>query len=250
MIWLVAWHKPWLQPTFSYLSAPVTLDLLGTGWSFLLIHAAAIVVFSSDNIIVSHFLGAAEVTPYSITWRVVGFGAVLQGLAFPALWPAYAEAHARGDAAWVRKTFATIMRVTLSLNIAWAALLIACGRFVIRLWAGQPAVPPFSLLLAMAIWSLLAGFTTAQSCLLGALNHTRIQAAASTLAAAVNVVLSIALVTRLGSLGVILGTIISYVVVLMVPQTIVVIRVLRDLSAVNAAQAVARPEDFGIQPMA
>ena len=229
MIWLVVRHKPWLLPRFTYLSAPVTLALLGSGWSFLLIHASAIVVFSSDNIIVSHFLGAAEVTPYSITWRVVGIGAVLQGLVFPALWPAYAEAHARGDVTWVRQTFARVIRVTISLNVVWAVLLVACGRMVIGFWAGPAAVPPFTLLSVMAFWSVIAGFTTAQSCLLGALNRTRVQAVASTLAAVVNIALSIVLVTRLGSLGVILGTILSYIVVLMVPQTIVVLRVLRNL---------------------
>jgi len=230
MTWLVVRHKPWLRPKVTYLSRPTTLELLGSGWSFLLINAAAIVVFSSDNIIVSHFLGAAEVTPYSITWRVVGIGAVLQTLVFPALWPAYAEAQARQDAAWIRRTFAMAMRVTVALSLGWALLLIGFGRIAIRIWAGAAAVPPLSLLLAMAIWSVIAGFTTAQSCLLGALNRTRVQAVASALAAVVNIALSILLVTRLGSLGVILGTIISYIVVLMVPQTIVVIRVLRDLS--------------------
>ena len=55
------------------------------------------VVFSSDNLVVSHYLGAAEVTPYSVTWRLVGLAALLQSLIFPALWPAYAEAYARRD---------------------------------------------------------------------------------------------------------------------------------------------------------
>lgn len=231
MLWLVRWHKPWLRPNLSLLSRPVMLQLLGSGWSFLLIQAAAIVVFSSDNIIVSHFLGAAEVTPYSVTWRVVGIGAVLQGLVFPALWPAYAEAQARGEIAWVRQTFAMAIRITLTLNVTWAVLLVVCGRILIRFWAGAAAVPPFSLLLAMAVWSVIAGVTSTQSCLLGAMNRTRVQAVASTLAAAVNIVLSIVLVTRLGSLGVILGTIVSYVVVLIVPQTIVVARLLRDLES-------------------
>ncbi len=247
LLWLVLWHKPWLRPRMELLDRDTTVGLLSTGWSFLLIHAAAIVVFSTDNIIVSHYLGAAEVTPYSITWRVVGLGAVLQALVFSALWPAYAEAQARGDVAWIRRTFAMVMRVTIALNIAWAALLVIFGRVAIRLWAGPAGVPPPSLLLAMAVWSVIAGFATAESCLLGALNRTRVQAIASSIAAIVNVALSIFLVVRMGSLGVILGTIISYIVVLLVPQTMVVLQALRNLTPKEAGPAPATATE--IQPI-
>ncbi len=228
-LWLVLWHKPWIRPRLAFVGLHETLDLLRTGWSFLMIHAAALVVFSSDNIIVSHYLGAAEVTPYSVTWRVVGLGSALQVLVFPALWPAYAEAHARGEAMWIRRTYSVAMRTTIALNVAWAVFLVAFGRFGIRLWAGQAAVPPQSLLLAMAFWSVIAGFMTAQSCFLGALNRTRVQAVASALAAALNVALSIVLVVRIGSLGVILGTIISYLVVLVVPQSVAVRKAMANL---------------------
>ena len=218
------------------------IDLLSTGWSFLLIQAAAIVVFSTDNLIVSHYLGAAEVTPYSVTWRVVGLGAVLQTLVFPALWPAYAEAQARGDVAWIRRTFAIAIRTTIALNVAWAVFLVAFGRFGIRLWAGPAAVPPRSLLLAMAVWSVIAGFCTAQSCLLGALNRTRVQAVASSVR--LRLLTSRCrswLVVRIGSLGVILGTIISYIVVLVVPQSFEVVARIAQPGADHAI-SIAAPE--------
>jgi O-antigen/teichoic acid export membrane protein len=247
-LWLVLWHKPWLRPRLRLVRSKDVLDLLSTGWSFLLIQAAAIVVFSTDNLIVSHYLGAAEVTPYSVTWRVVNLGAVLQTLVFPALWPAYAEARARGDVAWIRRTFSIVIRGTIALNLAWALFLIAFGRIGIRLWAGEAAMPPRSLLVAMAGWSLIAGFCTAQSCLLAALNRTRVQAVASILGAVGNIVISIWLVVRLGSLGVILGTIISYIVVIVIPQSIEVARALRNLPPGDSGLIPNPAAD--IQPMA
>jgi O-antigen/teichoic acid export membrane protein len=251
MLWLILWHKPWLRPQLRFVSFQKVLELFSTGWSFLLIQAAAMVVFSTDNIIVSHFLGASAVTPYSVTWRVVSFGAVLQGLVFPALWPAYAEAEARGDVPWIRRTFGIVMRTTIALNVAWAIFLVAFGRFGIRLWAGPAAVPPRPLLLAMAFWSVIAGFMTAQSCLLGALNRTRLQAVASVLAAIMNIALSILLVTRIGSLGVILGTVISYLVVLVVPQTFAVISAIRSLErGRRLSSATAQGTPVEIRPIA
>ena len=197
-------------------------ELVNSGSSFFLIQVAAVVVFSSDNVIVSHYLGAAVVTPYSVTWRLVGLAAVLQSLIFPALWPAYAEAYAKRDYGWIRRTFSLTMKGTVMLNLCCVAGLVVFGRVLIRWWAGNAAVPTFSLLLAMGLWALISGFMSVESCLLAALNRTREQAFLSMIAAGLNIALSIALVRHIGAVGVIGGTILSYVFVLVIPQSMIV----------------------------
>ena len=222
------WFKPWLRPRRAHLAWSSAVDLLGSGSGFLLIQIAGAVVFSSDNMIVGHYLGAAQVTPYNVTWRLVGLTAVLQSLVFPALWPAYAEAYLRGDFSWMRRTFRLMMRGTLAINIASAATLVAFGKPVIRWWAGEAAVPSTMLLAAMALWAVISGCMTAESCLLAAVGRTRLQGVLSIIAAFVNLVLSVVLVQRIGALGVIAGTILSYLLVLVVPQSLMVRNVLRE----------------------
>jgi O-antigen/teichoic acid export membrane protein len=223
----VAWAKPWLLPRPSLLDHCAIKELLNSGSSFFLIQMAGVVVFSSDNLVVSHYLGAAEVTPYSVTWRLVGLAALLQSLIFPALWPAYAEAYARRDYGWIRRTFSFTMKATLALNLACVLVLALFGKTVIRVWAGPAAVPTSYLLLAMGVWAVINGFMSVESCLLAALNRTREQAVLSIIAAVVNIALSIALVRQIGSLGVIGGTILSYLFVLIVPQSMLVRDVFR-----------------------
>src|SRR5271167_3528449 len=218
----VIWAKPWLRPRIAFIDRGVVKELLDSGSSFFLIQVAGVIVFSSDNLVVSHYLGAAEVTPYSVTWRLVGLAALLQSLIFPALWPAYAEAYARRDYAWIRRTFSLTMKGTVALNLACAVVLVLFGRTLIRVWADPAAVPPNYLLLAMGVWGLISGFMSVESCLLAALNRTREQAVLSIIAAVVNIALSIVLVRHIGSVGVIGGTILSYLVVLVVPQSMIV----------------------------
>jgi O-antigen/teichoic acid export membrane protein len=220
-------YKPWLWPRVALLDGSLARELLASGSAFLMIQIAGAVVFSSDNLVVSHYLGAAQVTPYNVTWRLVMLTTVLQSLVFPALWPAYAEAYARHDYAWMRRAFRITMCGTLGLNVTCAVVLIAAGKTVIRWWAGAAAVPSSALLAAMAVWAVISGFMTAESCLLAAVNRTREQGVLSMLAAAVNLALSIVLVRRIGSVGVIAGTILSYLLVLVVPQSIIVRNVLR-----------------------
>ncbi len=222
LVLVVGWQKPWLRPRLALVDRSSIRELLDSGWSFFLIQVAAVVVFSSDNLIVSHYLGASEVTPYSVTWRVVGLAALLQSLIFPALWPAYAEAYAKRDYGWIRRTFLMTMKGTVALNVFCVAVLMLVGRSLIRIWAGSSAVPGMHLLLAMGVWAIVNGFMSVESCLLAALNRIREQAVLSILAAALNIALSLALVRHIGALGVIGGTILSYLIVLVVPQTLIV----------------------------
>ena len=220
-------RKTWLRPQITLLEWPTVRELLGSGSGFFLIQIAGVVVFNSDNLVVGHYLGAAQVTPYNVTWRLVGLTAVMQSLLFPALWPAYAEAYARGDRTWMQSAFRFTMRGTLALNSAFALFLIVAGRPIIRWWIGPAAVPSLALLVAMAFWAVLSGCMTVESCLLAAVNRTREQGVLSVIAAAVNLALSVVLVQRVGAVGVVSGTILSYLLVLVVPQTLMVRSALR-----------------------
>ena len=76
--------------------------------------------------------------------------------------------------------------------------------------------------------AVISGCMTAESCLLAAVGRTRLQGMLSVIAAAVNLALSIVLVQRIGAVGVIAGTVLSYVIVLVVPQSVMVKNVLRE----------------------
>ena len=106
-------------------------------------------------------------------------------------------------------------------------IFVAAGKPLIRWWAGEAATPSTALLAAMALWAIISGCMTVESCLLAAVDRTREQGVLSIVAAIVNLALSIVLVQRIGAVGVITGTILSYLLVLVVPQSLIVRDVLR-----------------------
>jgi O-antigen/teichoic acid export membrane protein len=99
LLWVCLHHKPWLIPWPSNMSRTLSRRLMQSGGDFFVIQIAGLVVFNSDNLVIAHYLGPAQVTPYTVTWRLVSYAAALQTIILPALWPAYAEAFVRGDLA-------------------------------------------------------------------------------------------------------------------------------------------------------
>lgn len=235
-VWLFGHSKPWLLPLPNRVTWPAIRDLSSLGGMFFVIQIAGIVLFQTDNLIIAHYLGAAAVTPYSVTWRLFTYTALFQILAGPAYWPAYAEALARGDLVWVRSRFRANFRITIVSTLLLALPLVLFGRWFIEKWAGSAAVPTASLLVCMGIWSVIYSAMNSQSCLLASSGRVKIQMIYSVLASAVNLVVSVVLVQRIGLVGVILGTIVAFLTCVVVPQSV---EVKRSISAILSTREAA-----------
>lgn len=226
-LWLSIWHKPWIRAYPAKFERDKARTLFGQGFLFFLLQLTGIVVFNSDNLVITHYLGAAEVTPYSIAWRLTSYASLIQAMLIPSFWPAFTEAYHKRDMPWVRNTYRAMTQKTL-MAVAGAALFLGLfGRWIIRVWAGHTVVPSSLLLWTLAGWAVLVATTTNQALLLTATGRLRLEATVAVLAAVANLGLSIYLVQRIGAEGVILSTILSFAIFMVVPQELEVRRVLR-----------------------
>lgn len=225
--WLCIWHKPWLRPHFMAVKKEVARELFGEGVLFFVLQLSGLVVFNSDNLVITHYLGASDVTPYSVAWRLTGYASMMQSLLIPALWPAFAEAYHQRDITWIRKNYRRVMNSTI-LAVGVTAIGIGLfGRPIIRIWAGAVAVPDATLLWSMCFWAVLVSVTINQALLMAATQRIQLQAVTATLAAIANLICSVLLVQRIGAIGVLIATIGSYLVFILAPQEWEVRRILR-----------------------
>lgn len=227
MAWMCLVAKPWMKPWPRRVRPRYIRAIFSSGMQFFAVQIAGVVVFSSDNLIIAHYMTPAQVTPYAVTWRLVGYIAAIQTMIFPALWPAYSEAWERRDFDWIRRAYGRLRQATIVMLAGGCVVVLAAGREIIRIWAGPAAVPPARLIWLMCVWIVIYAFATNQSCLMGATSRVGKQAISSLLAAAANLALSIYWVGRMGSTGVLLATVVSYVVFIIFVQTYEVREILR-----------------------
>lgn len=227
LLWTCLFRKPWMKPWPTLVNSRFIGRIFQSGVQFFAIQMAGLIVFSSDNLIISHYLNPAQVTPYAVTWRFVSYIAAVQTLIFPALWPAFSEAYASGHLEWIRSTYGRVRRITIAVLTVGCGITVVAGREIIRIWAGSAAVPSQLIIWLMCVWIGIYAFSTNQSCLMGATSRVGKQAIAGLIAAAVNLILSILWVRTKGSTGVLLATIVSYVVFILFLQTYEVRKILR-----------------------
>lgn len=216
-IWLFGYAKPWLRPSIRGVDSTMGRNLLGTGWKFLAVSVFWVINSQTDNLIISHFLGPGAVTPYSVAFKLFSYTVVFQSFAVFALWPAYAEARARNDIPWIRGAFKANVIFSFVSSLPFTIVCILFGQRIIQVWAGDAAVPPFSLLVWMAIWNLLLASLSAATCLLNAFSRLTGMTIYGSVTAVVNIVLSIILVQRWGVNGVVFASIVSVAVFSYVP---------------------------------
>lgn len=113
----------------------------------------------------------------------------------------------------------------MSIALAASLLFALVGRWII--WASHAAVPTKELLLLMCVWVLISTFMNNTATIPVAKGETRSLAIVGLTAAAANLALPIYWVQRIGAPGVILGTIISYLVLLVGPVAWACARLLR-----------------------
>ena len=154
---------------------------------------------------------------------------LLQTIAYPSLWPAYTEAYARQDYGWIRRTLRSNFKFSFWTSLAVILFLVIFGSKIVRLWAGEAAVPPFSVILWMGTWRLMLSTLLVGSCLLNATGHLKGMTIYGSATAILNLVFSVLLVKPFGIAGVIAGTVLAFALANYLPTFLEVGAILRRI---------------------
>jgi O-antigen/teichoic acid export membrane protein len=220
-----------LAPAIRRVDRRYARALMQSGGLFFALELATIIGFSSDNFVAAQVLGPAAVTLYAVPSRIALAGvAVLSAFSMP-LWPAYADALARGDISWALRILRRSLIVTTTAAVIGAAVLVFAGGTVVDAWSRGKVHPHTSLLIGLALWIILGSVGSALSMFLNAAHVVRMQVACATTMALANILLSIWLARRIGISGLIWGTVISYSAFVVMPYVILVPRLVQRMQS-------------------
>jgi len=226
---------------------------LSFGGALLAVSICSLVIEQADRLVIAAFLPVAMVTHYAAAWKIYMLSFTLTTTLVQALSPVAADLHGRGDGSAVRDLFLRTTKFTA--GVAWGLVftLFFAGGFLLRVWMGErfvDALPVVQVLLVA--FAITAHNHAGYSALIGMrrVGPTVLRYFAPQ--AALNLVLSVWLVQRLGNVGVALGTLIPAVAL----QFSYVRFVLRELGVpgrdflVRAVRPAAVPAFIAYSPLA
>jgi O-antigen/teichoic acid export membrane protein len=234
--WLLFHEHPWLLPARHAYCRSAASKILKLGLMFFVLQCATTVGYTSDNIVIAQVMGAAAVAAYAVPQKLFSFVGMLVSMAITPLWPAYGEAIARGDVAWVRRVFFGSLWLTLAVSVPSCTLLALGGPWILRTFFGKSLHAPLSLLVVLALWGVAAAVSSPIAMLLNGAGVLKVQTIVAAVASATNLTLSILLTRRFGVIGVCSGSIITQVVIVFPVLFFVIRTMFRNMTVKKASE--------------
>jgi len=198
----------YLQPSFSCFKRERINSILGLGLKFFLIQIVGIIVFCTDNIIITQVFGPSYVTLYTIPLLLFNNINLFAGLLMMPLASSYTEAYAKGDIEWIKNKVILLCKLVIPLIFAVFIIVYFCED-ILRFWLRKPlAIPPY-LPLIMGIYTIVSIWNNIFGFVLGALSKVRLGMYTTIVVGIANIPLAIFLSVnmRLGLGGVMLSNI-------------------------------------------
>lgn len=160
MIVYFKFQRPELAPTFKMFDKAICKQMLSTGVQFFVLSIFTSLSLSIDNYIVAHTCSLADVTPYSIMYKIVHLISVITVMLSTPLWAANGEAMQRGEYDWVKKATKRIMLISFTFSTVASAFLFVLIKPALYIVTDGAVTADYSLLLAMCLMQIAVSVTS------------------------------------------------------------------------------------------
>ncbi len=198
-LWIRLWRKGLFR--FTTLSQDVNIEkpkLIRVGVLFFVLQVGTSLGMGIDSLIVSSNLGASAVATYAIVQRIYLIVTQPMLILNGPLWPAYADADARNDRMFIRKTLATAGLITLLYSTSSVFALAWFSEPLIKFWTASVLSSSSDLVYALGAWTVVAAIANCFAMFMNGVGALKPQVIAVTVIVVVGVPLKILVVQSLG----------------------------------------------------
>lgn len=146
-----------LRPSLTLIDRRLWKTLFSLSSKFFVSQFAAVVLFASANVIISHVAGPEDVTRYNIVLKYLSVPLFLFGVVLTPYWSAITDAQANRDFDWLRRSRRKLV-IASAILAGMTLVMLLFSRIVFKLWIGERVDISFWLSLIVAINILIRIF--------------------------------------------------------------------------------------------
>ena len=199
-----------LKLSFKFFKRNRTKELMGLSIYFFIIQLSLIVIFTTDNLIISYFIGPSEVASYDVVYKLfqvfVTFSVIFQD----PLWALYSDAYQKKDFHWIIKTLKKL-NILFFIFIVLIVILYFFAKPIVYIWTQKDLNISNYLIMFMSFYVIVRAYGIIYMNFLNSIGNIKFQTLLFVFGALINIPLSIFFIDYLnfGNAGVILATTIS-----------------------------------------
>jgi O-antigen/teichoic acid export membrane protein len=195
-------------PSIKYLDFKYFHDLIGLGTRFFVMQISAVIILSTDNIIISQLFDPSMVTPYNVAYKYFSIiTLIFITVLLTPYWSAYTDAYAKKEFDWIRKETKKLIKIWLVLIVV-VVLMVFASNTIYRIWIGKIITVPFVLSVTMGLYVIIFSWNSIFAGFINGTGKIQLRMYSAILAGVINIPLSIYFVKFLdmGISGVIVAT--------------------------------------------
>jgi len=198
-----------LKPSIKLFDRKVFPELTSLGLKFFVVQIAVIILFSTDNFIISYLFGPHEVVPYAVARKYMSLLQMGFVILVNPYWAAFTDAFTKNDRHWIKKSINNLHRFWLLL-VGGIFILFFIAPFVYHLWIKDRVSIPWYLTALMGVFVIVRSWNSIYSYFLNGVGKIKLQLYLSLTSTVFNIPLSFLFgkYLGLGPGGVILATIV------------------------------------------
>ena len=200
------------KPTIQLFRKHYLRDIFGLGLNFFIIQFSMIIIFSTDNLIITQLLGPKEVVPFNIAYKYIGISNMIFSMFLAPYWSAITEAYAKGDFDWIKISIKNLCKLSF-FSIIFAFFLAFISPFAYKIWIGNSITIPFSVTIYVTLFSTMTIFYSPFNYFVNGTGKVKLHMYTFIISALSNIPLCIILAqnARLGVSGVLIASIICII---------------------------------------
>ncbi len=164
----------YISPKYKYIKISYLKTILNLGGAFFIIQIGALVLFQTDNFIISNVIGPEAVTEFNIAFKLFSLTTMISFIILTPYWSAYSDAWARKDFSWMQKNIIIIRKIWVYLSVA-TVILYFCSPFLYELWIGDSIEITNEVSFAMMIYSIVIAFQASHNYVINGIGKIKVQ---------------------------------------------------------------------------
>jgi O-antigen/teichoic acid export membrane protein len=211
-ILLVALHRRFklALPRFADFGESKVRDLVVSGGLFFILQVTGVIGWDMDAILLSSLIGPAYAATYAVVQRMFMLVAGPLAIVNAPLWSGYADAFARGDLHYIRKTLQRSLILTFLFATIGVVALLALREPILQLLTKGVLQPPWSFVLIFGVWTVVAAVGDALAMYLNGLHVLKPQVVAAVSFLIVTLILKLNFIAQYGLNGIMVATLLGY----------------------------------------